>query len=128
MNKKDVLKFNEKLDGRAFKFLTQAEYDSLSDIEKNDDTIIYNIIDSNISALSQEEKAQLTVSYSHAQEPHAPNNAKANVQSDWEETDETSDAYIKNKPTSIVLTSPSGKRFQISVTDDGVITATEITS
>lgn len=39
--------------------------------------------------------------YEHSQADHAPADAEANVQSDWNETDIGSDAYIKNKPTSM---------------------------
>ncbi len=39
--------------------------------------------------------------YEHSQAPHAPANAEANVQADWNESDTGSDAYIKNKPTSM---------------------------
>ena len=39
--------------------------------------------------------------YDHSQTTHAPANAAANVQSDWDVTDTGSDAYIKNKPTSL---------------------------
>ena len=39
--------------------------------------------------------------YEHSQATHAPADAEANVQSDWNETDTSSDAYIKNKPTSM---------------------------
>ena len=39
--------------------------------------------------------------YEHSQAAHAPADAEANVQSDWNETDTSSDAYIKNKPTSM---------------------------
>lgn len=38
------------------------------------------------------------IAYDHSQSAHAPSNAEANVQSDWNVTDTTSDAYIKNKP------------------------------
>ena len=41
------------------------------------------------------------IAYEHSQQTHAPANAEANVQSDWNDTDTTSDAYIKNKPTSM---------------------------
>ena len=37
--------------------------------------------------------------YTHSQTTHAPSNAQKNVQSDWNVTDNMSDAYIKNKPT-----------------------------
>ena len=36
--------------------------------------------------------------YTHSQTTHAPSNAQKNVQSDWNVTDNMSDAYIKNKP------------------------------
>lgn len=39
--------------------------------------------------------------YDHSQAAHAPANAEQNVQSDWSVTDTASDAYIKNKPTSM---------------------------
>ena len=37
--------------------------------------------------------------YAHSQTSHAPSDAKPNVQSDWNENNVSSDAYIKNKPT-----------------------------
>lgn len=37
--------------------------------------------------------------YNHSQAAHAPSNAEQNVQSDWNEVNTGSDAYIKNKPT-----------------------------
>lgn len=36
--------------------------------------------------------------YDHSQVAHAPANAEANVQSDWNETNSGSDSFIKNKP------------------------------
>lgn len=39
--------------------------------------------------------------YDHSQASHAPANAEANVQSDWNVTDSASDAFIKNKPTAL---------------------------
>lgn len=41
------------------------------------------------------------IAYDHSQQAHAPSNAEANVQSDWSVSDTGSDAYIKNKPTSL---------------------------
>ncbi len=41
------------------------------------------------------------IAYEHSQTAHAPANAEQNVQSDWNVTDTASDAYIKNKPTSL---------------------------
>ena len=39
--------------------------------------------------------------YDHSQTAHAPADAQKNVQSDWNVTDTTSDAYIKNKPATM---------------------------
>ena len=44
-------------------------------------------------------KSNYDAAYTHSQSAHAPTNAEANVQSDWNVTDTSSDAYIKNKPT-----------------------------
>lgn len=44
-------------------------------------------------------KANYDSAYTHSQASHAPSNAGVNVQSDWNESDTSSDAYIKNKPT-----------------------------
>ena len=41
------------------------------------------------------------IAYEHSQAAHAPANAEANVQADWNESDPESDAFIKNKPTSM---------------------------
>lgn len=41
------------------------------------------------------------IAYEHSQTAHAPANAEANVQSDWNESNSGSDAYIKNKPTKL---------------------------
>ena len=45
-NKNDIADIiNNKLDGKTFKFLTQAEYDVLPESEKNNETIEYHITD-----------------------------------------------------------------------------------
>ena len=49
--------------------------------------------------LTNELKANYDTAYTHSQSAHAPTNAEANVQADWNVTDTGSDAYIKNKPT-----------------------------
>ena len=49
--------------------------------------------------LTPQELSRLNDAYSHSKSEHAPTTAEENVQADWNETDETSDAYIKNKPT-----------------------------
>ena len=48
INKVDNL-VDERLDGKSFVCLTQEEYDSLTDVEKNDDNIIYQITDAELS-------------------------------------------------------------------------------
>ncbi len=54
--------------------------------------------------MTQEQASQLSTAYQHSQATHAPSNAEANVQVDWNEADTTSDAYIKNKPTNLATT------------------------
>lgn len=51
------------------------------------------------SGLTTTQEQQLTTSYNHSQTTHAPVNAEQNVQSNWNETNTSSDAYILNKPT-----------------------------
>ena len=58
--------------------------------------------------------------YTHSTSAHAPTDAEANVQADWNETTDTDDAYIKNKPTI-----PSGNSIIDWTTDQG---ATDIHS
>ena len=60
------------------------------------------------SGLTTTQEQQITSAYNHSQSAHAPSNAEQNVQSNWNETNTTSDAYIKNKPIlSTVATSGS---------------------
>ena len=51
------------------------------------------------SGLTTSQEQQITAAYNHSQSTHAPVNAEQNVQSNWTETNTSSDAYIKNKPT-----------------------------
>lgn len=57
-----------------------------------------------LGSLSPDEDQQVEVqirgktAYDHSQSAHAPADAEKNVQSDWNETDGNSDAFIKNKP------------------------------
>ena len=46
-------------------------------------------------------KTNYDKAYTHSTSAHAPSNAEANVQADWNETNTSSDAYIKNKPAKI---------------------------
>ena len=60
------------------------------------------------SGLTTTQEQQITIAYNHSQSNHAPANAEQNVQSNWNETNTSSDAYILNKPTlSTVATSGS---------------------
>ena len=40
--------YNELLGGKKIKYVTQAQYDALSDSEKNDEEIVWNITDEDI--------------------------------------------------------------------------------
>lgn len=51
--------------------------------------------------LTDDLKSNYDTSYEHSQSKHAPIDAEKNVQSDWNETDESSDSYIQNKPISM---------------------------
>ena len=53
------------------------------------------------AGMTSEQTQQLSAAYAHSQSTHAPSNAEANVQSDWNVIDTNSDAYIKNKPTNV---------------------------
>ena len=60
------------------------------------------------SGLTTTQEQQIVTAYNHSKSTHAPVNAEQNVQSNWNETNTSSDAYIKNKPTlSTVATSGS---------------------
>lgn len=70
------------------------------------------------------------IAYEHSQADHAPANAEANVQSDWSETDSSSDTYIKNKPTSFPANggnadTVSGHTVQADVPANAVFTDTK---
>lgn len=70
------------------------------------------------------------IAYDHSQAAHAPANAEANVQSDWSVSDTSSDAYIKNKPTSLPANGGNadtvgGHTVQANVPADAVFTDTK---
>lgn len=67
------------------------------------------ILDQITAAFTTALKNNYDAAYTHSQEAHAPADAEANVQSDWNETSTDSDAYIKNKP---VLGTASGKNIE----------------
>lgn len=55
--------------------------------------------------LTDDLKDDYDAAYSHSQTTHAPSNAEQNVQSDWNQTVNTEDDFIKNKPTIPLKTS-----------------------
>lgn len=72
------------------------------------------------------------VAYDHSQTAHAPANAEANVQSDWNESNTSSDAYIKNKPASLPANggnadTVNGHTVEANVPEDAKFTDTVYT-
>lgn len=70
------------------------------------------------------------IAYEHSQAAHAPANAEANVQADWNESDPESDAFIKNKPTSMPANGGNaatvgGHTVETNVPADAVFTDTK---
>ena len=49
--------------------------------------------------ITSDERTNWNAAKTHADSAHAPSDAEKNVQSDWNESDASSDAFIKNKPT-----------------------------
>ena len=49
--------------------------------------------------ITSDERTKWNAAKTHADSAHAPSDAEKNVQSDWNETNTSSDAFIKNKPT-----------------------------
>lgn len=56
-------------------------------------------INNSVPHVSDTERTNWTQAYSHAKAVHAPVDAEKNIQSDWNVTDTSSDAFIQNKPT-----------------------------
>ena len=63
------------------------------------------------------------IAYDHSQGAHAPADAEKNVQSDWNVSDNTSDAYIANKPTLTNSVTIAGSTYTQS---NGTITIPDI--
>ena len=72
--------------------LSAKNYATKSELHSHDNK---DILDS----ITQGTINTINTAYAHSQAAHAPTNAEANVQADWNVTDTGSDAYIKNKPT-----------------------------
>ena len=58
------------LGGKKIRYVTNEEYNNLTDEQRNDESIIWNILDAEVTVATP----------------------------DWNETDETSPSYIANKP------------------------------
>lgn len=122
-------------------YLKEEQYIELKELGKiiiddkeyiyDSENTVYNIIDSEeTNGLTEEQIKQLTTAYNHSKESHAPSNAEENIQPDWNEEDESSDSYIKNKPMSLgwdgILTSESGYKFILKVADNGDLSTEQI--
>jgi hypothetical protein len=68
----------------------------ITDFEETDPTV-----PSHVKSITSTNISNWGTAYTHSQSAHAPSDAEKNVQSDWNVTDTTSDAYIKNKPTAL---------------------------
>ena len=80
---------------------------------KAGDTVTF-IYSSNYHILSIDRLASdVNTLNAHASSAHAPSDAEKNVQSDWSETNTSSDAYIKNKP-SLATVATSGSYNDLS--------------
>ena len=69
--------------------------------------------------------SEWNTAYTHSQAAHAPTNAEANVQADWDETTTTSDAFILNKPTTFA---PSAHNHAASEITSGTLSVSRLPS
>ncbi len=58
-------------------------------------------VPSHVKSITSTNISNWGTAYTHSQSTHAPSDAEKNVQSDWSVADTSSDAYIKNKPTTL---------------------------
>ena len=73
-----------------------------------------------LPTLTTNQSTQLNTAYNHSQSTHAPSNAEANVQSDWNVTDTNSDAYIANKPTKVSAFTNDAKYVNETYVDNAI--------
>ena len=73
-----------------------------------------------LPTLTTNQSTQLNTAYNHSQSTHAPSNAEANVQSDWNVTDTNSDAYIANKPTKVSVFTNDAKYVNETYVDNAI--------
>lgn len=86
---------------KAARQLTQAEYDALTYAQKMDGTMYY-ISDSDSTIPPATETAAGLLSAADKKKLNGIEaGARVNVQANWNETNAASDAYIKNKPSSL---------------------------
>jgi len=72
---------------------------------RNDAGTTYELISAGSTSYNN---SNWDTAYTHSQAAHAPTNAEANVQADWNETSTTSDAFILNKLTDYVSAASGG--------------------
>ena len=116
-NKQSIATIKEKLTALEEKEISADEikytngiYLNVKDFLDYVGTVLGNKVDKvegkglSTNDLTDELKGNYDSAYEHSQSTHAPSNAEANVQADWNVTDINSDAYIKNKPNNLATT------------------------
>lgn len=99
-----VTEFNDALlEDEDFPVLKRLIYEVQNGSNINDTTPseITTYSSNKIENIKEDLNSRISVAYEHSQSIHAPSDAEANIQVDWNETDTTSDSYIKNKPTNL---------------------------
>lgn len=119
--------------GKKQVYLTQIEYNSLTDEDKNDETKVYNITDEeDTGGITIEQSMQLSLAYEHSQSNHAPSNAQKNsdITKAEIETKLIGEIDTHTHPSSgkwdRILISPNGNKFTLSISDEGVLHSEQI--
>lgn len=81
------------------KYISKLEIDSVNLHKINITKADLPTIPTVTNDLTNDLKSNYDDAYTHSQITHAPSNAEQNVQSDWNQTVDTEDDFIKNKPT-----------------------------
>lgn len=89
------------LSGNLTRVLTQAEYDALPEAEKLNGTTYYIYDADNTLRPATDTEAGLMSPEDKSKLDGIAEGAEANVQADWNVTDASSAAYIKNKPAAL---------------------------
>lgn len=114
---------------------------SLGKIMKAIKDFISHKVDTTVH-ITSDERTKWNAAKTHADSDHAPSDAEKNVQSDWNESNSNSDAFIKNKPTipttaSDVGAVPTSRKvngkalstdISLTASDVGAATASDITN